>query len=65
MVQTRWFREHPLIVRTVIGFLVIATILCLFLGPIGILYAAGFEILYLLTYLVMTALAALLYPDEY
>jgi len=65
MVQARWFREHPAIVRTVIGFVVIATILCLFLGPIGILYAAGFEIVYLLTYLLLTALAALLYPDVY
>jgi hypothetical protein len=44
---------------------VIATVLYLFLGPIGILYAAGFEILYLLTYLLMIALAALLYPDVY
>jgi len=65
MVRRRWFREHPAIVRTVIGFVVIATILCLFLGPIGILYAAGFEIVYLLTYLLLTALAALLYPDVY
>ena len=65
MFRGSWFRGHPAIVRTVIGFVVIATVLCLFLGPIGILYAAGFEILYLLTYLMMTTLAALLYPDEY
>jgi hypothetical protein len=48
-----------------IGLVVIATILCLFLGPIGILYALGFEVLYLLTYLLTTALAALLDPDVY
>jgi hypothetical protein len=65
MFRASWFRGHPAIVRTVIGFVVIATVLCLFLGPIGILYAAGFEILYLLTYLLLTALAALLYPDVY
>jgi len=65
MLRTSWFRRHPFVVRTVIGFVVIATVLCLFLGPIGILYAAGFEILYLLTYLLLTALAALLYPDVY
>jgi len=44
-----------------IGFVVIATVLYLFLGPIGILYALGFEVLYLLT----MALAALLDPDVY
>ena len=65
MFRASWFRGHPLVVRTVIGFVVIATVLCFFLGPIGILYAAGFEILYLLTYLLLTALAALLYPDVY
>jgi hypothetical protein len=65
MFRASWFREHPTIVRIAVGFAVIATVLCLFLGPIGILYAAGFEILYLLTYLLLTALAALLYPDVY
>jgi hypothetical protein len=65
MFRASWFRRHPAIVRTVIGFVVIASVLCLFLGPIGILYAAGFEILYLLSYLLLTALAALLYPDVY
>ena len=65
MVRASWFGGHPVIVRTVIGFAMIATVLCLFLGPIGILYAAGFEVLYLLTYLLLTALAALLYPDVY
>jgi hypothetical protein len=65
MFRASWFRKHPAIVRIAIGFAVIATVLCLFLGPIGILYAAGFEILYLLTYLLLTALAALLYPDVY
>ena len=43
------------------GFVVIATVLCLFFGPIGILYALGFEILYLLT----IGFATLLDPDEY
>jgi hypothetical protein len=65
MFRASWLRRHPAIVRTVIGFVVIASVLCLFLGLIGILYAAGFEILYLLTYLLLTALAALLYPDVY
>jgi len=48
-----------------IGFVVIATVLYLFLGPIGILYALGFEVLYLLTYLLTIALASLLDPDIY
>jgi hypothetical protein len=61
MVQARWFQEQRPIVRSMIGFVVIATVLYLFLGPIGIPYALGFEVLYLLT----TALAALLDPDVY
>ena len=61
MVQVHWFREQRPIVRSMIGFVVIAAVLCLFLGPIGILYALGFEVLYLLT----MALAALLDPDVY
>jgi hypothetical protein len=65
MVQLHWFREQRPIVRSMIGLAVIATVLCLFLGPIGILYALGFEVLYLLTYLLTTALAALLDPDVY
>jgi hypothetical protein len=65
MVQLHWFREQRPIVRSMIGLVVIATVLCLFLGPIGILYALGFEVLYLLTYLLTTALAALLDPDVY
>ncbi len=48
-----------------IGFVTIATVLCLFFGPIGILYALGLEVLYLLTYLLTIALAALLDPDVY
>jgi len=48
-----------------IGFVVFATLLCLFLGPIGILYALGFEVLYLLLYLLSTVFAALLDPDVY
>ena len=65
IVQQHWFREQRPIVRSMIGFLMIATVLYLFLGPIGILYALGFEVLYLLTYLLTTALAALLDPDVY
>ncbi len=61
MVQAHWFQEQRPIVRSMIGFVVIATVLYLFLGPIGILYALGFEVLYLLT----MALAALLDPDVY
>jgi hypothetical protein len=44
-----------------VGFVVIATVLCLFLGPIGVLYALGFEVLYLLT----IGFAALLGPDVF
>jgi len=65
MVQAHWFQEQRPIVRSMIGFVVIATVLCLFLGPIGILYALGFEVLYLLTYLLTMALASLLDPDVY
>ena len=65
MVQLHWFREQRPIVRSMIGLVVIATVLCLFLGPTGILYALAFEVLYLLTYLLTIALAALLGPDEY
>jgi len=48
-----------------IGLAVMATILCLFLGPVGILYALGFWVLLLLIYLLTTAFAALLDPDVY
>ena len=65
MVQAHWFQEQRPIVRSMIGFVVIATVLYLFLGPIGILYALGFEVLYLLTYLLTMALVALLDPDVY
>ena len=61
MVQQHWFREHRPIVRSMIGFVLIATVLCLLLGPVGILYALGIEVLYLLT----VAFATLLDPDEY
>jgi len=57
----RWFRKQPPIVRAMVGFVVIATGLCLFFGPIGILYALGFEVLYLLT----IAFATLLGPDVF
>jgi hypothetical protein len=56
-----WFRKQPPIVRTMVGFVVIATVLCLLFGPIGILYALGFEALYLLT----MAFSAILDPDVY
>ena len=65
IVQQHWFREQRPIVRSMIGFVVMATVLCLLLGPVGILYAVGLEVLYLLTYLLTTALAGLLDPDEY
>ena len=55
------FRKQRPIVRTMVGLVVIATVLCLIFGPIGILYALGFEVLYLLT----IAFAALLDPDVY
>ena len=56
-----WLRQQPRVVRTIVGFVVIATLLCLFFGPTGILYALGLEVLYLLT----TAFAAILDPDVY
>ncbi len=65
MFEMHWFREQPPIVRTTIGFVVMATVLWLLLGPTGILYAIGFEVLYLLSYLLTTAFAALLDSDEY
>jgi hypothetical protein len=48
-----------------IGFVMIATVLYLLFGPVGILYAAGFEVVYLLTYLFMVAFATLLDTDVY
>jgi hypothetical protein len=65
MVQTHWFREHPAVIRKMIGFLVITIVLCFLLGPTGILYAVGFEVAYLLTYLFMVAFATLLGPDVF
>ena len=64
-VQTHRFRERPAVIGAMTGFVVIATVLYLFLGPIGILYALGFEVLYLLIYLATIAFAALLDPDVY
>ena len=58
-VQMRWFRKQPAIARAMVGFVMIATALCLLFGPIGILYALGFEALYLMT----IGFAALLGPD--
>src|SRR6266849_1224301 len=52
-----WFRKQAPIVRTMVGFVVIATLLCLLFGPIGILYALGFEVLYLLTLLWQSTVA--------
>jgi hypothetical protein len=57
----RWFQKQHPIVRPTVGFVVIAAVLYLFLGPVGILYALGFEVLYLLT----IAFAALLGPDVF
>ena len=65
MIQTHSFREQPPVARTIIGFVAIAAVLCLFLGPIGILYALGFEVLCLLIYRLTVAFAALLDPDVY
>jgi hypothetical protein len=65
MVQMHWFGDRRPIVTSMIGFVVVATLLCLLLGPIGIVYALGFEVLYLLTYLLTIAFAALLDSDEY
>jgi len=56
-----WFRRLPPIVRTMVTFVVIATVLCLLLGPTGILFALGIEAFYLLT----IAFAASLDPDVY
>jgi hypothetical protein len=61
IVQQHWFREQSPIVRSTIGFVLMATVLCLLLGPVGILYAVGLEVVYLLT----MAFAAPLDPDEY
>jgi hypothetical protein len=60
-----WLRKHPAVIRKMIGFLVITIVLCFPLGPTGILYAVGFEVIYLLTYLFMVGFATLLYPDVY
>ena len=65
MIQTHRFRGLPVIVRSIIGFVAIAIALYLHLGPIGILYALGFEVLYLLIYLLYVAFASLLDPDVY
>jgi hypothetical protein len=47
------------------GFLVITIVLCSLLGPTGILYAVGLEVVYLLTYLFLVAFTTLLDPDVY
>ena len=65
MIQTHSFREQPAIIRKIIAFVMIAIVLYLLLGPIGILYALGFGTLFLLIYLLTTAFAALLDPDVY
>ena len=64
-VQMHWFRKQPPIVRAVVGSMVIATVLCLCFGATGILYALGFGVLYLLTYLLTMAFAEILDPDVY
>jgi hypothetical protein len=57
----RWFRKLSPVIGALVGFLVVAAVLCLFLGPTGILYAVGFEVLHLLTF----AFAAILDPKTY
>jgi hypothetical protein len=59
--KMHWLQKQPPVVRTTVGFVVIATALCLLFGPNGILYALGLEALYLLT----IAFAAILDPDVY
>jgi hypothetical protein len=65
MAHTHQLREQPAVVRPVIGFVVLATILCLLVGPVGILYALGFGVLFLLIYGLSAAFAAFLDPDVY
>jgi len=65
MIRTHSFQERSSVVRTIISFVVMAAVLYLFLGPVGILYALGFEVLFLLVYLLTVAFASLLDPDVY
>ena len=65
MINTHSFREQPAIASATIGFVAMATVLCLLFGPVGILYALVLEILYLLIYVFAAAFAALLDPDVY
>jgi hypothetical protein len=65
MIQTHSLRRQPAILRTIFWFVVMVAALCLFVGPVGILYALGFEALVALIYLLATAFAALLDPDIY
>jgi hypothetical protein len=65
MIQTHRFRGLRVIVRSIIAFVAIATALYLHLGPVGILYALGFEVLYLLIYLLYVAVGSVLDPDVY
>jgi hypothetical protein len=37
-----WFKGHPRLVGTAIAFVVLAALISLFAGPVGIFYAAGF-----------------------
>jgi hypothetical protein len=64
-VQTHWFRDHPAIVGTLVGFVMTATVLYLLIGRVGILYALGFVAFYLLTCLLTNAFGSLLDPDVY
>ena len=59
------FRKQPVIARSMIGFVAIATALYLQLGLIGILYALGFELAFLLIYQLYVAVASLLDSDVY
>jgi hypothetical protein len=65
MIQTHQFRKQPVIVRSMIGFVAIAIALYLQLGPIGILYALGFELGFLLIYQLYVAVGSLLDSDVY
>jgi hypothetical protein len=63
MIQTHQFRKQPVIARSMIVFVAIATALYLQLGLIGILYALGFELAFLLIYQLYVAVASLLDSD--
>ena len=65
MIDVHPLRDQYAGVRTAVAFIVIATALYWFLGPIGILYALGFEVIVVLIYRLITVFAELLDPDVY